>query len=229
VHYRLAVEDIEPDHWVAWVLDLPACFSQAKIFSEAVADAPRRIAEYFSWVREHDPRLPLPPGSVETDVAETFHSLPSQEDPEYIVNAFFEDDRRPLSYWDIIASLRLFDWTRQDFRKVIATVDERRKQNSISTELLESISKIINHIAGAENWYLGQMGLALKRTAQPDDPLRNVELIRKNTEEQIWNLLGEAQITEARNEKWSGRKVIRRALWHERDHTQHIQQLLEVA
>ncbi|MDW8214000.1 MAG: hypothetical protein RMJ55_10615 [Roseiflexaceae bacterium] len=27
-------------------------------------------------------------------------------------------------------------------------------------------------------------------------------------------------------EVWSARKVVRRALWHERDHTQHIARLL---
>jgi hypothetical protein len=25
--YRVAVEDIEPQHWVAWVVDVPGCFA----------------------------------------------------------------------------------------------------------------------------------------------------------------------------------------------------------
>ena len=36
----------------------------------------------------------------------------------------------------------------------------------------------------------------------------------------------DVRITEDRDELWSSRKVLRRALWHERDHTQHIRQLL---
>jgi uncharacterized damage-inducible protein DinB/predicted RNase H-like HicB family nuclease len=226
MHYRLAVEDIEPSHWVAWALDLPGCFSPAKTSADAIAAAPRRIGEYFSWVREYDPRSPLPPEAVETDVVETFHSFPSKDDPEYIVNAFFEDDRRPLSYWDVIASLRLLEWTRQDLLQVIASVDESRLQMTIPGETFKSISGIIRHVAGAENWYFGHMSLALEWAALPDDSLKKIELIRKNTKEQIWKLMGETRITEAQNEKWSGRKVIRRTLWHERDHTQHIQQLL---
>lgn len=32
---RLAVEDIEPNHWVAWALDLPACYSSTATASAA--------------------------------------------------------------------------------------------------------------------------------------------------------------------------------------------------
>jgi hypothetical protein len=28
---RIAVEDIEPNHWIAWAFDLPACYSSARI------------------------------------------------------------------------------------------------------------------------------------------------------------------------------------------------------
>lgn len=70
------------------------------------------------------------------------------------------------------------------------------------------------------------MSLALEWAALPDNSLKKIELIRKNTKEQIWKLMGETRITEVQNEKWSGRKVIWRTLWHECDHTQHIQQLL---
>ena len=44
---------------------------------------------------------------IEVVIAETFHSFASTQDPEYLVNAFFEDDRRPLHYWDVELALRL--------------------------------------------------------------------------------------------------------------------------
>ena len=48
MHIRLAVEDIEPNHWIAWALDLPACYSSARTMADAITHAPKKIAEYYS-------------------------------------------------------------------------------------------------------------------------------------------------------------------------------------
>ncbi len=40
MNYRIAVEDMEPDHWIAWVLDLPGCYSSAKTSSKAISQVP---------------------------------------------------------------------------------------------------------------------------------------------------------------------------------------------
>jgi hypothetical protein len=39
-------------------------------------------------------------------------------------------------------------------------------------------------------------------------------------------LVGVAQVIELDGELWSPRKLLRRTLWHEREHTVHIQRLL---
>jgi hypothetical protein len=223
--YRLGVDDIAPNHWIAWALDLPACYSSAKNSAEAMANAPRRIGEYFSWIRMRDPLLPNPPETVEVKVVETIPSRASRADPGYIVNAFFEDDRRPLSYWDIAIARRLLEWTHQDLLKVIAPLDDPQEWKTIPGERRGVIAEIIRHVAGAENWYFGQMGLKLEASL-PDNPVRMLERVRKNTNERLWDLMADVRITEDRDELWSSRKVVRRALWHERDHTQHIRQLL---
>ncbi|MCJ7529944.1 MAG: DinB family protein [Anaerolineales bacterium] len=226
MYHRLVVEDMEPDHWIAWVLDLPACFSSARTSVEAVAQAPRKIADYYLWVSKHEGLMPVPKEPIQVELVETFHSLPSKEDPEYLVNAFFDDDRRPLGYWDIVVAVRLLDWTRQDLLEVITSLDEHQLHKPIPTEVFGSIAGIIEHIAGAENWYYFHLGLDLERTRLPDDPLKQIETVRNNTQEQLWKLIGDIRITENSNELWSARKVVRRTLWHERDHTQHITKLL---
>ncbi|MBN1318801.1 MAG: hypothetical protein JXA42_25195 [Anaerolineales bacterium] len=89
--YRVAVEDIEPNHWVAWILDLPACFSSAQTQASAIALVPEQISTYYSWLQGHDGSLPVvtEPGQVEVEIVETFNSFPSTQDPDYVVNAFF--------------------------------------------------------------------------------------------------------------------------------------------
>lgn len=62
---RLALEDIEPDHWIAWAVDLPGCFSAAANAHQAVVKAPRKVAEHFLWLSQHDCSLPVVTAAVE--------------------------------------------------------------------------------------------------------------------------------------------------------------------
>ena len=226
MHIYLAVEDMEPNHWIAWALNLPACFSSATTTADAIAHSPQRVAEYFSWLSQHDSSLPIVNEQIETEVVETFQSFLSCEDPDYIVNAFFKDDRRPLGYWDADISLRLMSWTRQDLLSAIQSINQEQLTKAIPGEAHGSIAGILNHVAIAENWYFNQLGCGLERARLPDAPLEKLAQVRTNTGEQLVKLIGNEQITKSCNEVWSARKVMRRTLWHERDHTQHIIQLL---
>ncbi len=225
MQYRLAVEDIEPNHWVAWVLDLPACYSSGRTEAEAVARAPVRIAEYYTWLSKHNKSLPLVNEPIEVQGIEIFHAFASSRDPEFIVNAFFENDRRPLTYWDVAVALDLLLWTRQDLTQVLQPIVPERL-NQPFADGQGSIADILLHIAGAERWYLDCVGMGIAREQLPSDPLDRLDAVRASTRLQLIKLIGDERITEDYDELWSGRKVIRRALWHERDHTQHIVQLL---
>lgn len=222
----LAVEDMEPNHWIAWAINLPACFSSATTLADAVARAPQKITEYFSWLLAHSNLLPVINEPIEIEVIETFHSFASSDDPEYIVNAFFDDDRRPLGYWDVEIALRLLNWTRQDLLSVIQSITQEKLTKAISGEVRGSIAGILNHIATAENWYFEQLGCGLERAKLPDDPLEKIAIVRANTQEQLVKLIGDERITKNCDELWSARKIMRRTLWHERDHLQQIVQLL---
>jgi len=226
MRYRLAVEDMEADHWVAWTLDLPACFSSARTEADAVARAPERIAEYYSWLCAHETTLPLLSGPYEAEVVETFRSFASSEDPDYLVNAFFEDDRRVLGYWDIEVALRLLRWTRQDLLRMVEPVPQDRLRQPIAGEVQGSVAGILRHVAGAENWYFGHLDLGLSRAQLPADPFEMLRDVRAHTRAQLMQLVGDGRITRRCDELWSARKVLRRTLWHERDHTQHVARLL---
>ena len=223
---RIAVEDIEPHHWIAWALDLPACYSSATTAVDAVAFAPRKIVEYFAWSCKHDNSLPIVSESIEVQVVETFHSFASREDPEYIVNAFFEDDRCPVGYWEVEIALRLLGWTRQDLLGMLQLITQEQLTKTIPGESRGSIAGILNHVAIAENWYFGQLGLGMRDL--PSDPLEKIEVVRANTRAQIIKLIGDERVNQTCDELWSGRKIVRRTMWHERDHTQQILQLLSI-
>lgn len=222
----LAVEDMEPNHWIAWAINLPACFSSATTLADAVARAPQKITEYFSWLLAHNNLLPAINEPIEIEVIETFHSFASSDDPEYIVNAFFDDDRRPLGYWDVEIALRLLNWSHQDLSSAIQSITQEKLTKAISGEVRGSIAGILNHIAIAENWYFEQLSCGLERAKLPDDPLEKIAIVRANTQEQLVKLIGDERIIKNCDELWSARKIMRRTLWHERDHVQQIVQLL---
>jgi hypothetical protein len=189
---------------------------------DALRNAPDRIAEYYTWITAHDSSIPEPEGPFQIEVVESFHSFPCLEDPEYLVNAFFEDDRRPLTVWDVDLALRLFEWTRKDLLSILNSVSSEQLYAPLDDETRGSVIGIVEHIAAAEDWYLDQFDLGLKSTELPEDVINRLYTVRTNTRSQLVKLIGIDTITENCGERWSPRKVVRRALWHERDHTQHI-------
>lgn len=223
---RLAVEDMEPNHWVAWALDLPACYSSGKTAEIAISHAPQKIAEHFTWLLNHDKLSLVVNEQIEVQLVETFHSFASKESSDYLVNAFFQDDRRPLGYWDVKNSLRLLDWARQDMLVVLKSARQSQLTRVLPGEPNGSIAGILEHIAATENWYLNQLDYGLKSSQLPGDPFEKLAIVRANTREKLVHLIGAEQLTKNYDELWSARKVLRRTLWHERDHFQHIIKLL---
>ncbi|MBN1318800.1 MAG: DUF664 domain-containing protein [Anaerolineales bacterium] len=130
------------------------------------------------------------------------------------------------SYWDVELAYRLLQWTRQDLLSVLQSVTQEQLNEPIPGQVNRSIAGIVEHIAGAENWYFGQLDLALDRAQLPDNPFDLLQVVRTNTRAQLVKLIGNERIIQNCGEFWSARKVIRRTLWHERDHTQHIAHLL---
>lgn len=48
-YFRLAIEDIKPNHWVAYFLDLPGCFSSAANLEDTLLKAPQAIERHVDW------------------------------------------------------------------------------------------------------------------------------------------------------------------------------------
>lgn len=224
MNYRLAVEDIEPDHWVTWVLDLPGCFSSAPTPEEAIALAPARISQYFTWLRSH--RLHpthMNRGRVEVELVETFQSYVSEG--LYVVNAFFEEDRKPLTEEDVQGGLALLEATREDLQDVLDLIPEDTRTLALPGEIQGSIQGILEHLAWTEWWYFDRLDLAFEREDMPADVFEKLSRTREQTRTLLPTLIGDEQILVRSGESWSARKVLRRTLWHERDHTHHIEKL----
>lgn len=217
MRYDLSIEEIEPDHWVAWVLMLPGCYARGATRAAALDAAPARIAAYFKWLSAIELGqpivLPAREGFTLTVIEE---HVPVTIGEDYIVNAFFADDRRPLSRDEIGRGLALLGATRRD---LIATVAKAGDERSGEVEPL------LLHLARAEWWYFDRLGLAAELPVPREGTLVQVEMVRDFARQRLPGLAGDDRVVSKRGELWSARKVLRRMLQHERDHTEQIASL----
>ncbi len=225
MNLTIATEDIEPNHWVAWIQELPGCYSSAPTEDAAVALAPRRVAAYLQWVAAKDPSLAVQTLDFSTELTQRFRSFYGEQDPDYYVNAFFDEDARPLAYWDVVIYRRLLAWTRED----LLTAVRKMTRNRIAGVEDDAIAPILHHLAGTENWYLSHLGLDVHDADLPAGSLERLEAVRAGLLAKLPNMVGDDRIVTTSGEQWSARKILRRALWHEREHTEQIAELAERA
>lgn len=230
MRYELGIEDMERDHWIAWALDFFGCYHSARTQEEAVEGAPAAIVAYFNWLAGCGHPHPLAAEPVETRIAQVFRAFPDPDDANYIVNAFFEHDRRPLTDADVEQAFWLLDCTRRDLLAVIDQIPSEKLAEPIPGLQQGAIFKgtidgVLDHMAISEWWYFDRLGLAFDRRDMPADPLERLETVRVHAREQLPKLIDDERVVVASGEQWSGRKLLRRMLWHERDHTQQIAKL----
>jgi predicted RNase H-like HicB family nuclease len=222
--YRIAIEDMEQDHFVAWALDLPGCFSTARTQEEAFALAPASISRYFTWLKNYGYRN-LPRGSrVEVEKVENFKSYVSEG--MYVVNAFFEDDKKPLSEEEIEVGLWVLKCTREDLFDTTDRISDEKLNKTIPNQVHGTIMGILEHIAWSEWWYFDRLNLAFPREQMPSDKFEMLKFVRKHTFAKFPELIDSDLVIPRSGERWSPRKLLRRTLWHERDHTHHIEKLM---
>lgn len=208
--YRVAIEDIEPNHWVAWVLDVPGCFATTPSEEAAIGRVREALAAYALWRQQHaDPLMLEEPLTFHID--ERFHSFLSA--PDYRVNACFHADRFPLTEAEIVEGCRILHHTRHDLLMVVEA----------ATRHDEQIQEIVRHIAQAERWYFA--GLGLEQATLDASAVAALDAVRRQSIEWLGQLVGDATHHERMQEGWTARKVLRRTIWHERDHTEQLRKL----
>jgi len=223
MRYDMCLEEMER-RWIAHVPALLGCYASADDREAALALIPQAIRDYCAWRRAHgDASISLDPAidvAVDEIVREWLHPAESGAD----VNAFFTVDAPALTAQDIDLALRLLDWGRADLLQAVHDLDPDVMSRPVEGEW--NIVGILNHTGRSEWWYLDRLELAPTQ----DDPGQwraRLEMARTRLLEVLPRLEGVARIEAKRGETWSPRKMLRRALWHERDHTQHILQFRE--
>lgn len=232
MHIRIGVENNIEGCSLAWALDYPGCFANGQDEPEALIRLPQALLRYDTWIKDHtsDPWVDF--GDIDLRVVERFETFRIGEDYRpaplgegYEINAWFMDDWRPLLDIEIEQALKIFHWQRAELLAGLSTLD---------TEILEkqhpgqrwNIWGITKHIANAELWYLSRLDLANLSHKQLDpDPIKRLAQTAGLIEEIFPTLSSIVNVRGIEGEFWSFRKLVRRTLWHQRDHIEHIKEL----
>jgi hypothetical protein len=217
--YMVCAEEMDA-RWIAHVPDLPGCFTADPNLDLALKAVPAGIDAYLTWCRGHG--LRVSGLSAPMIVGEVIRSWTYEADQE--VNAFFAADRPPVTSEELPEYEHLLGATRRD---LIAAVDGLRIEQMEREFPGERwpILGIMRHVANAEWWYLDRMGMSFPRSQLVEDPFERLDQVRGHLLDSLPALGQRQSVLVMGGEIWSARKVLRRALWHERDHVQHLQRL----
>ena len=219
---------------IAWALDFPGCFTSGKDGSEAILAMPRAFLQYSDWTVRHSAASWLADlGDFDLRLVETFECYTITEAfdraPDgqgYEVGAWFLHDWKPLTEEDVRRALLLLEWSRADLLTGVAGLTPEQRDQPRPGERW-SINGILNHVGGAEWWYLNNLGLAgLERSQLSPAPEERLAQVRARLRELLPSLVGTKLVVGQQGELWSPRKMVRRAVWHELDHVGHIKKLI---
>jgi len=217
---------------LAWVLDYPGCFAYGRDESEALVNLPRALLEFELWIKNHTRNPWLSFDDLDLRVVEKFTTFrlgidykPAPPGEGYEINAWFIDDWRPLSHQEIKHALHIFTWQRDELLAGLSTLGIEILQKEHPGQRW-NILGIAKHIANAELWYLQRLNL-VGLTRQDLSPDYETRLAQTSSlvNQTFPSFADEINVRGIDGEFWSYRKIIRRTLWHQRDHIEHIKQL----
>ena len=232
--FQAGIENNNEGRSIAWALEHPGCFAYGIKGETALSNLEGAINRYAGWILRHEPKtwLNFAESEIEIVVNGTWdvyfineHLDKAAETDGFSVESFFPFDWKPLTTIEIKHAMDMLAWSRDDLLKSVRGLSEAKLNQTYIGERW-SINGILGHVGGAEWWYLDRLGLAFPRTEVPEAPLARLEKVRRQFNAALFKMDGLKQIIGVDGEFWSPRKVLRRALWHERDHVDHIRKLV---
>jgi hypothetical protein len=229
---RVGVENGAEGRTILWLLDHPGCFSYGKTTLEAFHFLPIAVQEYNLWLIQHGLVQLTLDLEQPVQIEETWEVYYIDEDYDislegYEVNAWFQADWKPLTEHDCHVGSQLLTASRIDLLSAVNSLNEEALNTQLNGERW-SILGILNHVAKAEWWYLDRLQLAIPYGELPAEPMEKLAEVRTLMLATLPGLASSTQVVGIDGEFWSPRKVLRRAVWHERDHTAHIQRLISI-
>ena len=230
--FRVGIENNNDDRTIAWSLDHPGCFAYGQDREEAQKNFHQAAHKYAAWIALHgESWLDDEVKVIVEEIFDVYFIDASFErvgrgKDTFMVESFFLNDWKPLASHEVERALKLLAWSRADLLNVVKDLSAEKLAQTYPNERWP-INGILKHVGGAEWWYLERIGYpSPEKKNIPADPFERLTVVRDHFTSTLPKLEGVDRVVGREGEIWSPRKVLRRALWHERDHTEHIRKLL---
>lgn len=232
--FQAGVENNLEGRSIAWALEHPGCFAYGINAEKALLNLENALERYAGWILRHDTNtwLTFAAGDVELVINGVWDVYNINDEMDKVsesegdsINSFFPYDWKPLTGLEIKHAMSMLAWSRSDLLKTLQGLSPEKRTALYAGERW-SIDGILGHVGGAEWWYLERLGLAFPKIEIPEEPLVRLEKVRKHFLAILPRLANAKRVIGVDGELWSPRKLVRRALWHELDHVEHIRKLL---
>lgn len=228
---RIGLENNFEGRSLAWALDYPGCFANGTDGAEALLRVPQAVLAYADWLAAHTPQSWLADlADFDVRLVETFeaHTLNEQFEPAsqgYEVNAWFRSDWKPLTRLEVEQAQQLLAWSHADLLEFCQGLSPEARDEKLEGERWSRIG-ILAHVATAKWWLLDRLELAgTPRAGLPRDVFERFAFTHQRLLNILPELAGLEQVVGKDGEFWSPRKLVRRVIWHERDHYFHLLKL----
>ena len=218
---------------------LLGCNRTARNRNRALSKIREEIPTYIQWLRNHGERIkPVQFDQITIVIREEVLN----QDPWIAggTNALFTPELQAATKSEIEKCIQRMIWNREDLLSLVQGLSKPLIKKRPSGEP-RSIANTISHIADAELWYISRLNRDMRKESRllPSNPLERLAQAREITCQALLSLTPEERRKiytpkiwcsprqKSLKERWTAKKVLRRLLEHERQHTQYIERLLE--
>jgi len=234
--YPIYLEIADDGRCMAHVLGLPGCIVRAPSRDEALRRMPDAIRDYHAWLRRHDESAPPEEESIEIEITDESTGF-GPFDPGDAA-ALFLPDHEPVTHEEMEHHFHLMVHARADLLALVQDLPDEVLDWQPDPQSF-SIRRLLRHVGNAEEWYVSR--LVPPETLPPewehDEELPIFEFLemerrttlarlRQLTEGERSGVFYPTHWTQHPEEPWTARKVLRRFLEHEREHTAQVQEIL---
>jgi uncharacterized damage-inducible protein DinB/predicted RNase H-like HicB family nuclease len=234
--YSVYLEIGDEGQCMAHVLDLPGCAVRAMNREVVLHRLPSAIVEYYAWLRYHGETVPSEDEPIEIEFAEESTGFGPFNPGD--AAALFSPDKKPVFPGEMEDYFRLIGYARDDLLRTVKELPEEVLDWQAGP-LASSIRRLLRHIGNAEQWYVSR--LVPSKTLPPEwehdehlpifeflemERRTALERLRQLTDQERVEIFRPTQWTNHPEEPWTTRKVLRRFLEHEREHTDQIREML---
>jgi uncharacterized damage-inducible protein DinB/predicted RNase H-like HicB family nuclease len=223
-------------HWMGHILALPGCCVRGGSRAEVLRSLPGAVREHRDWLDRHGQGSGREAIEVSIHVAEEIVGTGPFNPGDAC--ALFSIERSPVTLDQIEDCLRLMSCSRSDLLELVGNLpDQVLDWRESRTEF--SVRIVLRHVGNAEEWYISRLFEPdqLPREWAADHTLPVFEFLdlerrgcldclRRLDERQRSEVFRPAHFTDHPEEEWTARKVLRRYVEHEREHTRQARAIL---